>query len=267
LPDSWASWSTCLRQLAFGHSGLSAPRGQVEIFTGADAYGFCLEVVCGLKSPLAGETEVMGQFREFLSSLEGSSSLKRILENILIDAKHIRHKHLTNLGSQSYGSLSRKHLQNIKIVHILGSGKLTREMLPWFSDKTRVYVHCRQPEKQQDLETKFANVSVSSLDAFDPSRTSAVVIAAPVTATEFSSWLKNANVAKILDLRGESKTDPIQNEKVPVVSLKDFYRSLEDHQVQIKERVEAARQDIQRLTHERANLAELRPFGWDDLCA
>src|ERR1041385_6331828 len=66
LTDSWAQWTTCLRQIAFWHQSLPLPDGSFDVFSGEDAYAFCLEVVCGLRSPLAGETEVMGQFRDFI---------------------------------------------------------------------------------------------------------------------------------------------------------------------------------------------------------
>ena len=44
-----------------------------EVFTGQNAYVFLLEVVCGLKSPILGETEVHGQYREFLERIKASA--------------------------------------------------------------------------------------------------------------------------------------------------------------------------------------------------
>ena len=63
--EGWILWRTCLRSIWMGLSpnGISdLPLGpladSVETYTGEAAYGFLLEVVCGLHSPLAGETEV-----------------------------------------------------------------------------------------------------------------------------------------------------------------------------------------------------------------
>jgi glutamyl-tRNA reductase len=267
MPKGWSLWATCLRQIAIGQNGQPLPKGKFDVFVGEEAYAFCLEVVCGLHSPLAGETEVMGQFREFLSTFQGPQKLKRFLESILTDAKSIRHKHLSQLGSQSYGSLCRRHLQNIKELHVLGAGKLTKELLPWFSAQEKVIVHCRQPGRHKTLLKDFGNVEIASMAESKAMKNAAVVIAAPLTSNEINAWTNSLNLEKIIDLRGESKTDPLKGMKTAVVSLKDFYESLESHQSQIQEKVEAARKSIHHLSSERTKTAELRPFGWDDLCA
>src|SRR5207253_8864098 len=69
-------WRTCLRRILFlnqvdNRSLIAAVESDqlspatLEIYRGFDAYRFLLEVICGLNSPLIGETAVMGQFREF----------------------------------------------------------------------------------------------------------------------------------------------------------------------------------------------------------
>ncbi|HEX4924922.1 MAG TPA: hypothetical protein VFV50_12590 [Bdellovibrionales bacterium] len=268
--SGWSLWKTCLRQIAFGHSGLQLPGDiEAEVYTGEAAYSFCLEVVCGLKSPLAGETEVMGQFREHIAGFQGPPAIKKLLETVLADAKAIRHKHLTKLGSQSYGSLSRKLLQEYRELHVLGAGQLTEELLPWLSDKETVFVYGRSPEKRKKLESEFSHVRVRALtDEYgqEANRAAALVIAAPMKAEEIRRWVAGRGFGTVLDLRGESRHDPLTGIS-QVVSLKDFYQSLESHQAQVKEKVDAARSEIERVSREKTRLAELRPFGWDDLCA
>jgi glutamyl-tRNA reductase len=72
-------WQTCLRRILFlnardNHDILEAIETEgllppiVEVFRGEQAYGFLLEVICGLNSPIVGETAVMGQFKEFLQN-------------------------------------------------------------------------------------------------------------------------------------------------------------------------------------------------------
>src|SRR5438046_10434818 len=69
-------WQTCLRRILFLNSNdnraaIEAAEGgkavppTVEVFRGQEAYRFLLEVICGLNSPIVGETAVMGQFKEF----------------------------------------------------------------------------------------------------------------------------------------------------------------------------------------------------------
>ena len=120
-------WRTCLRRILFlnklenaaliaaaeNEGVLASP---LEIYRGEDAYRFLLEVICGLNSPLVGETAVLSQFREFvahakLPNTSWGNFLRQLISNLLVDAKRVRHEHLQGLGSQSYGSLVRQHLK------------------------------------------------------------------------------------------------------------------------------------------------------------
>src|SRR3989475_6294583 len=68
-------WQTCLRRILFLNSndnravieaaevGKAVPP-TVEVFRAQEAYRFLLEVICGLNSPIVGETAVMGQFKK-----------------------------------------------------------------------------------------------------------------------------------------------------------------------------------------------------------
>lgn len=270
LGEPWVFWKTCLRQIAFGLKDFSVETDiEADVYRGEAAYSFLLEVVCGLKSPLAGETEVMGQYREILSQFKGPKLLQKILEAVLVDAKAIRHAHLSKLGSQSYGSLCRKILSELKSLHVLGAGQFTEELLPWFSDKKTVYVHGRHIENRAKLARDFSYVHLVSLAegaAGLATADTALIVAAPMSSSEIRKWVGDKKFTTILDLRGESRLDPIQGLS-NVVSLKDFYQNLENHQAQIRDKVELAKADITRLASEKSRQAELRPFGWDDLCA
>src|SRR6266850_7387419 len=110
-------WQTCLRRILFlnrfENSALieaaerdSLVSGSVEIYRGRDAYGFLLEVICGLNSPLLGETAVMGQFREFCVHARFSNTpwgwfLRQFTANVLVDAKRVRHDHLDDRGARA----------------------------------------------------------------------------------------------------------------------------------------------------------------------
>src|SRR5205085_5331838 len=84
----------------------------VEVFRGQQAYAFLLEVICGLNSPIVGETAVMGQFKDFLLDAKfprtsWGNFLRQLVTNLMIDAKRVRARHMQGIGSQSYGSLVR----------------------------------------------------------------------------------------------------------------------------------------------------------------
>ncbi|TAK16175.1 MAG: hypothetical protein EPO35_05870, partial [Acidobacteria bacterium] len=62
--DGRLSWRTCLRDVTFVDEAHSA-----DTLAEEDAYALLLEVLCGLRSPMLGETQVMGQFKAFLATV------------------------------------------------------------------------------------------------------------------------------------------------------------------------------------------------------
>src|SRR5207253_9647180 len=184
----------------------------VEVVRGQDAYRFLLEEICGLNSPIVGETAVMGQFKEFLLNAKfpknsWGSFLRRLATNLMIDSKRIRHEHLQGIGSQSYGSLVRHHVKGMPAVAVLGAGKLAREILPWLIGKTKVRVFYRNWERAKDLFeiypeidlTKYADAETGWEEA-----EAGLVIAAPMKAGDVARWSlrQSASFTKCLDLRG-----------------------------------------------------------------
>src|ERR1044071_1886966 len=121
-------WQTCLRRILFLHASdspaiiQSIQNGElrlpnVEVFRGDDAYRFLLETICGLNSPIVGETAVMGQFKEVSERAKFATTpwgcfLHQLMLNLMMDAKRVRHDHLQGLGSQSYGSLVRQEVKS-----------------------------------------------------------------------------------------------------------------------------------------------------------
>ncbi|HHQ13727.1 MAG TPA: hypothetical protein ENK16_01750 [Chromatiales bacterium] len=138
----WMTLRTCLRQLwmGVGHPPALAT-GADEVYHADDAYAFVLEVITGLHSPIAGETNVLGQFRRawnhFRTSApaEAVQALTATVENLLKDTAAIRRDYLQGIGGASWGSLLRKLLRAQHSEHILliGTGELARSIAPFFS--------------------------------------------------------------------------------------------------------------------------------------
>src|SRR5437868_5009856 len=84
------------------------------LLEGQDAYLFLLETICGLKSKLIGENEIVGQFKEaykiYTQSTVKDTKLLQILEKLFKDAKDIRTQYLIGISQKTYASLTRKHL-------------------------------------------------------------------------------------------------------------------------------------------------------------
>ena len=60
--------ATCVREIAFVDSRAAVPSG-ATILHDEDAYAHLLEVICGLDSPMVGETEVLHQFKVFAANI------------------------------------------------------------------------------------------------------------------------------------------------------------------------------------------------------
>lgn len=274
-------WQTCLRRISLLHRASSdaliptVPETS-EIFEGPDAYHFLLEVVCGLRSPLVGETAVMGQFREFCAGAKFPASewgwyLRRLTADLLVDAKRIRYRHLEGLGSQSYGGMVRQHLKNIPSVFVLGAGQLAQEILPWLKGKTDVTVFYRNPMRAENLVNEYPQMRLAQFTlqtAHAENRETAVVIAAPLKGTDIESWIQlhSTPFVKALDLRGEAESDPF-NPSFPVVRLSEMFASLKDERPKVAARLAAARAEINKAAQRLVEQAQFRPFGWEDLCA
>ena len=280
-------WQTCLRRIQFlnrvENSALieAAERnavvsGSVEVYRGRDAYEFLLEVICGLNSPLLGETAVMGQFREFSSHARFPNTswgwfLRQLTANVLVDAKRVRHEHLQGIGSQSYGSLVRQHAKGMPTVAVLRTGKLAREILPWLIGKTTARLFYRNWQHAKDLLKEYPEVQLNQYSADDAGweqRETGLVIAAPMKASEVESWVRtqSSTFSKCLDLRGDAETDPISL-PIPVIKLSELFDALRTERHRLEGRVEAARAEIKQLVQRQSQQAQFRPFGWEDLCA
>jgi glutamyl-tRNA reductase len=280
-------WQTCLRRILFlnAHDNRdiieTAQAGNlipptVEIFRGQASYAFLLEVICGLNSPIVGETAVMGQFKEFLLNARFPNSawgnfLRRLATNLMIDAKRVRTRHLQGLGSQSYGSLVRQHVKGMPTVAVLGSGKLAREILPWLIGKTKVRVFCRNLERASALLAEYPEIELVQYRAADAGWTdteAGLVIAAPLPADEVARWssLQNVSFTKCLDLRGDAATDQIDT-RTPVIKLHELFEALRAERERLACHVAAARAEIKDLVARQSQQAQFRPFGWEDLCA
>ena len=279
-------WQTCLRRILFLNArenydlletieteNLLPPI--VEVYRGQHAYRFLLEVICGLNSPIVGETAVMGQFKEFLQNAKFPNSswgnfLRQLATNLMIDAKRVRHEHLQGLGSQSYGSLVRQHVKGIATVAVLGSGKLAREILPWLIGKTNVRVFCRNLERSQSLREEFPEIELVpySNEVVWNDGEAGLVIAAPLKAEEVARWSQSQRVSfmKCLDLRGEAASDPVTSQPI-VIPLHELFAALRAERERLAAHVEAARAEITQLVSRQTQQAQFRPFGWEDLCA
>lgn len=270
LSASWIGpvFRTCRREIAFVDGAAAPPQG-VERFAGEHAYTHLLQVICGLDSPIAGETEVMHQFRVFIDALpEDQRGLQALGRRLLADARVVRGQHLSGLGSRSYGSAVRRHVRGCDRVAMIGTGMLAREVLPFvIADHRIVDVYGRR----HGFDCPHASVCYRKLDHIGAgerlSGESALVVAAPVASAVIARVAAAyASLVCVIDLRGEASGDSAPS-IAPIVSLDDVCNEIQRAARVADRQIAAARVEIARCARAFATRAILNPSGWHDLCA
>jgi glutamyl-tRNA reductase len=152
---------TCQRTLVLSFKPYPFHRPELpahEIHQGQDAYLFLLETICGLKSKLIGENEMVGQFKEaykvYVQSTLKDNRLLMVLEKLFKDAKDIRTQYLIGISQKTYASLTRKHfIQAARAPHIVvvGSGQLAEDLINQFKKKAQVSICARNEARVKEL--------------------------------------------------------------------------------------------------------------------
>lgn len=247
VPGALATWSTCLRDIVFLKEPIEG-----EVYSGAKAYGFLLQIICGLKSNLLGETEVVGQFKKFLELNPQIIPLK-VQESLLHDSKLIRTEHLRNLGSRTYGSLIKRYLQGHTEACVIGAGQLFHELRPWL-EGLKIHLLVRDPQK---VKKQYLEATIAVHDLSYRKENVPLIVAAPVENGMVIPWLKTGIV---IDFRsGESGIEA----KANYISLCQLFESQPQNDV----RLDGALEAINQCTMNFESRFVLRPFGWDDICA
>jgi glutamyl-tRNA reductase len=261
-------WRTCLREIAFVD-----PRRKADsagVLSEAAAYGHLLDVICGLDSPIVGETEVMHQFKAFVASLPAEhGALGELGQRLLADAGAIRARYLIGLGPRSYGSAVRRHVRDVPRVALVGTGMLASDVLAFVADEGRVVDLWGRREAVDMVlapSVTYRRLDESSSMPMAESDT-AMVIAAPISSCDISRTAgRYDRLVRIVDLRAEGAEDPPP--PVPdLVTLQDVFAEVSRAARGADGRVAAAREEIRQCALAYASREKLRPSGWHDLCA
>lgn len=251
-----ATFRTCVRDVFFMDDEAAAEQTILE--DGA-AYTRVLEIVCGLHSPMAGETQVQGQFKTFLDSLTTPDLkwLRRLGQQILSDARVIREQHLRDLGSRTYGSAVRRHAQTSARVAIIGAGALAQEVHAYVAETHAVDVWTRARLQQLRLHPPVSSVATDS---------TTLVVAAPVDGAVIAEVAATyPTLSRIIDLRAADEVTPLPD-GVPTQTLTDVFADSQTTEAS-RTKLDAARAAAAHCGRRFDAREELHPFGWEDLCA
>ena len=265
-PDSALVWRTCVREIALVEGDAPLPPG-ARVWHDEAAYAHLLEVICGLDSPLIGETEVLHQFKVFAAGLSPEyGRFREVAQSLLNDARLIRSRHLIGLGSRSYGSAIRRLVGDAPRVALAGTGMLAKEIAPFLAGPTRIVdLWGRRDRINGFRDVSYRVLSAPSIDAIE--QPVVLVIAAPLPSPEIARLAaRYRNVIALIDLRAEGANDP-PPPVAPIVTLADVFATVQAAGRVTAARVQAAKDDIRACARAMAMRAKLNPSGWHDLCA
>lgn len=282
MVENVAIWKTCLRKIAFcTEADLNTYSDYLEqddqILRGEQALSLLLEILCGLHSPIVGETEVFGQFRNFVESRRQVDDIlfgehQKWLKFVMAEVKRTRAEHLVGIGSQSYGSLLRRYTKEMEHVSLCGSGHLAQEILPWLAHKKSLQVICRDPSKLQGFSDKYNNLTVATYnDSYVHGE--AMVIAAPLTDARILELMhkQETRPGAIFDLRGEDNNLAslltAQFPQVSLLGLHQFFAEIEETKKDTHSKLLTLKEHLLEKSLAFMQRTELRPLGWDDICA
>ena len=264
-------FETCLRKIWLSYhdlaSEISNPENlnAVQTLRDDEAYAFLLEVLCGLKSPLIGETEVFGQFKnQVLKTLDPKNPLMKMVHSLVADTKNIRSQHLKNLGSSSYGSLARKHLAGYKSLDIIGAGQFVQSLKPWI-EKLDIHtnVYTRSPENYAVIYegSKWSvrpSLEYTPLLAKAPK---ALFICAPMDMSAFDLSVYDL----VIDFRDAQFVGDITHSNMKILS--EIFQEIAQDNLFAEQKKQDALVSIEQASELYITAMNHRPFGWDDLSA
>lgn len=238
---------------------------QHDLVSGQDAYLFLLETICGLKSKLIGENEIVGQFKEaykiYAASTLKDTKLMLVLEKLFKDAKDIRTQYLIGISQKTYASLTRRHLiQKAKATHVvvIGSGALAEDLINQFKKKAQVSICARNSEKVQEL-AKIHSLNIIPWDerstlVNEPFLANTIGTTAVLfDETFFEEWSKHPNKL-FVDLGSPSAIKTNLSVSEGVVRLEDIFNEGAIVETQKHAQIAAARAAMVSLTMKRKAL-------------
>jgi hypothetical protein len=202
---------TCLRRMWISMSASSAPHHRLassigaERHAGVEAYEFLLRTACGLESAIPGESDVFGQLKDSWQSFRKQGgeivlALEPLMQRLFEDVKHIRSRHLSNLGAATYGGLVRTLLGKDADAPtlVIGAGQMARAVLPYLPGRP-LYISNRTVAHAQRLLDEVGSSLVSA---------SQISIVEPYPDAELKLWRSAHNV--ILCIPATSEFDALR---------------------------------------------------------
>lgn len=263
---------TCQRTLVMGFgerpNSIILDTKPLEVFNGRQAYSFLLETICGLKSKVLGEYEIVAQFKqayaEYVALEQRETAIMQVLEKLFQDAKTVRSSHLLEIGSHTYGGLARKLLmrhcpEQKGRVLVMGSGKLAEETLKLLTRKFDVYLSARNFDRVATLHDTYG---IRPVEWFSPGLyrefslvVNTIGINKKIYCDEFfGDWHTRHDIGRraFIDLGSPSAISTHLESNHGVYRLEDVFRFQEELDEQKRSKLANAQAAIISLVEQRA---------------
>lgn len=250
----------------------------VDVYSGLKAYQFLLEILCGLKSRMLAENEIVTQFKEafqeYLHSSRKNNYIIYILEKAFQDSKEIRTHYLKEIGQLSYAGIAKKLLSHYptKQILILGSGKLAIDMIKIFHKRKKIILCARNQMAISSIEEKYqvsllpwakrANLSPFSFII------NTIGSSTSLLSTEcLERWSRiHGNDKLLIDLSSPSSFKEQKNISDKIITLENVLLYAETLNVEKMHKVQKAKEAILELSKRRLSRDAFNfPYGWEEL--
>lgn len=264
-----------------------------DMYKGSEAYIFLLETICGLKSEVLAEYEVVCQFKEAYQQYAllpfRKNHILTVLEKLFQDSKKIRTEHLTEIGQLTYAGIARKLIHSRfhdGDVLIVGSGNLAEDLIKLLKKKHRVFITARNAERLATLASEHNLEIISWKDYGIYLKFNSIV---NTIGTEeilfdenfFQAWTHNGETKPsgiktsllndrdsklFIDLGSPSVINTTLSEADGVLRLDDIFRQSAQMNIEKMEKIARAKASIVKLCENRRHSFSLsHPFGWEEL--
>lgn len=257
-----------------------------DYFEDREAYHFLLETICGLKSQLLGESEIVAQFKEaytqYIDNGLKNPYIMATLEKLLKDSKEIRSHYLKEIGQYSYSGLSKKLLsKHLKSqtksekkspVVLYGSGQLAHDLIKVLNKKYELILCARNQQKVEQLSSQY-NLEYIPWDKkkelIDFSAKINTIGAKNILLFDeiyLRNWYQKHDQGRVfIDLGSPSVLDSTVKFE-GLYRLSDIFKASGQLNQQKQEKVAMAKSAIDDLSLRRMHTSALNfPFGWEDL--
>ena len=253
---------TCQRLLlaSFGPtlSQFARSEASCQKLEGVCAYTFLLETICGLKSHILGENEIVHQFKNAYRDWAKNSHphLLKVLEKLFKDAKYIRREYLGCIGRPTYAGIVRKMIIQRTAdgpLVVIGSGELAEGLIKIIPRHYHPHLFARNSAKVEQLRSECELKSVewedwNSLAAF-PLIVNTIGADRPLLPDSFfERW--SVHERKMMVCLGEPSPLPAHwGRQSDVFKLSDVFLAGKTQNRETLQKAERAKSAIAHLSH------------------